>query len=145
MTNTFIAWNSIKCVRYVIPLVSLLLTLFAAVPNHSFAETIKCEDIAGKEKWDSEGHDDNEASEKKFYKALDEKTFCEVNEMIDHEEVEGDIEEDSKHDLEWLKGTTYYMSAAEEVQECIDDAYKDSPASNGKDNAADYEMLECGY
>ena len=76
---------------------------------------------------------------------LEEKTFCEVNEMIDHEEVEGEIKEDSKHDLDWLKETIYYQSVDEEVQECIDDAYEDSPDDDGDDNAADYEMLECGY
>jgi hypothetical protein len=124
--------------------VTFVVTLFVN-GNTIYADRIECEDIKGVEKWSSEGHDDNNPSEKKFYKALEEKTFCEVNEMIDHEEVEGEIKEDSKHDLDWLKETIYYQSVDEEVQECIDDAYEDSPDEDGDDNAADYEMLECGY
>lgn len=115
------------------------------VTNNNYAYSVKCEDIKGVEKWDPEGHDDNNPSEKKFLKVLEEKTFCEVNEMIDHEEIEGEIQEDTKHDLDWLKGTIYYQSVDEEAQECIDDAYEDSPDDNGKDNAADYELLECTY
>jgi hypothetical protein len=55
----------------------------------------------------------------------------------------------SRSDLDWLKvdwlqGTIYYQSV-DEVQGCIDYAYKNSPDSDGDNNIADYEMLECGY
>lgn len=88
--------------------VTFIVTLFMS-GNSLYADKVECEDIKGVEKWSSEGHDDNNPSERKFYKALEEKTFCEVNEMIDHEEVEGEIKEDSKHDLDWLKETIYYQ------------------------------------
>lgn len=124
--------------------VTLVVTLLTN-GNTVYADKVECEDIKGETDWGSESHDDNNPSEKKFFKVLEEKTFCEVNEMIDHEEVEGEIKEDTKHDLDWLKGTIYYQSVDEEVQECIDDAYKNSPDGDGDDNTADYEMLECGY
>ena len=115
--------------------------------NMLYADKIECEDIKGKHTWRDDGHGDNDASEKRFYKVLEEgeKTFCEVNEMIDHEKLEGEIKEDTKYDMDWLKETTYYQSVDEEAQENLRDAYYNSPSSDGKDNLADYEMVESGY
>ena len=125
----------------------LALLTIALIPAYSNSvSAVECEDIAGKEKWGSEDHDDNNPSEKKFYKALEEKTFCEVVEGVDHEELEGEIQEDTKYDMDWLEGTTAYMSIeGTETEECIRNAYFDSPDDNGKDNAADYELLDCTY
>lgn len=112
------------------------------------SEGVKCEDIKYEDdplKWDSEGHDDNNPSEKKFYSVLEEKTFCEANKMIDHMQIKGEIKEDTKHDMDWLENTMFYQSAAEDSQNCIRDAYFNSPDSSGDDNAADYELLECTY
>lgn len=123
----------------------LISSILLVSGNSNVTYAVECEDIKGEMDWGSEDHDDNNPSEKKFYKVLEEKTFCEVNKMIDHEEVEGEIKEDTKHDIDWLRNTIYYQSVDEEVQDCIDDAYFDSPDGDGDDNAADYEMLECGY
>lgn len=124
----------------------LCMALVTGFGNNVQAKEIECEDIAGKTDWEDDGHGDNEASEKKFFKGIEDgETFCEVNEKIDHEKYEGEIKEGTKHDLKWLKEQIYYQSVTEEVQECIDDAYHDSPDSDGDDNAADYELVECGY
>jgi hypothetical protein len=136
--------NKLLSLTLVVPLI-----LLGSISLFNPISAVECEDIKYEDdplKWGSEDHDDNNPSEKKFYQALEEKTFCDVVKGVDHEELEGDIEEDTKYDIEWLEGTTAYMSIeGTETEDCVRDAYFDSPASNGKDNAADYEMLECIY
>jgi len=112
---------------------------------NSNVHAAKCEDIKGTMKWNGEGHDDNNPSEKKFFKALDEKTFCEVNKDIDHMKIKGEIKEDTKHDFDWLKETMYYQSVDEEAQHKLWESYSESPDDDGDKNLADYEMVESAY
>lgn len=102
-----------------------------------------CEDIAGVEKWNSEGHGDNNPSEKEFIADMNEQTFCEFAEDIDHMEKEGAIREDTKHDWDWFEDTIVYQSAGEETQEKLKDLY-DLP-DDGKKNLEAYEFLEAIY
>lgn len=115
--------------------------LFMVPPNTVNAE--KCEDIAGVEKWDSEGHGDNNPSEKQFFNDMDENTFCEHAEGIDHMKYEGAIREDTKHDWDWFEDTMVFMSAGEETQEELKELY-DLP-DDGKKNLEAYEFLEAIY
>lgn len=135
--------------KYALMLGMLAVTgvLISIIGNNSigYAKEIECEDITGKHDWQDDGHDDNEASEKKFYKAVENEPFCKVNKMIDHEQIEGEIKEGTKYDMDWLKETIYYQSVDEEAQENLRDAYYNSPDSDGDNNLADYEMVEAGY
>jgi hypothetical protein len=133
-------------------LVALCTTLVLALMLHTnLAQTfaVKCEDIKyeGDDalKWTGEGHDDNNPSEGKFFKALEEKTFCEVNKDIDHMKIKGEIKEDTKHDWEYFKTTMYYQSTDEESQHKLWKAYSESPDSSGDKNLADYEMVKTIY
>jgi hypothetical protein len=122
---------------------AIAMTIPITITGNVYA--VDCEDIKGEMDWGSESHDDNNPSEKKFYAALEEDTFCEVLQDIDHMEIKGEIKEDSKHDMDWLEGTIFYQSVDEDSQDCMRDGYFNSPDSSGDDNLADYEMLECTY
>ena len=119
-----------------------IINLLYTIPNQQ-VNAEECEDIAGVEKWDSEGHGDNNPSEKKFFNDMDENTFCEHAEGIDHMKYEGAIREDTKHDWDWFEDTMVYMSAGEETQEELEELY-DLP-DDGKKNLEAYEFLEAIY
>lgn len=133
-----------KAVLGVLLFASTLL-LAGSILNVNSANAVDCEDIKGEMDWGSQSHDDNNPSEKKFYNALEENTFCEVVKDIDHMNIKGEIQEDSKHDWDWLVTTIFFESVDEKSQNCMEDGYFDSPDDSGKDNLADYEMLECTY
>lgn len=125
-------------------ILGILAMVFLTI-HGSTAFAVKCEDIKGVMKWNPEGHDDNNPSESKFFKAVEEKTFCEVNKDIDHMKIKGEIKEDSKHDWDWFKTTMMYQSVDEEAQHKMWEAYSESPDSSGDKNLADYEMVESAY
>ena len=116
--------------------------LLYMVPN-DFTYAEECEDIAGEIGWKSEGHGDNNPSEKEFFADMDEMTFCEFSKDIDHMKKEGAIREDTKHDWDWFEGTMVYMSASEETQEELKDLY--NLPDDGKKNLEAYEFLEAMY
>lgn len=99
-----------------------------------------CEDIKGEEKWDGEGHGDNNPSENKFDEMIfeDDATTCEVAEAIDHMEIEGEIKQ---HEWDEFEDTFVYMGTSEEVQECFEERF-DLP-DDGKKHLAGYEIKDC--
>jgi len=124
---------------------TLMLTLVLHTNLMQTSYAVKCEDIKGTLKWDPEGHDDNSPSESKFWKALEEKTFCEVNKDIDHMIIKGEIKEGTSHDWDWFKTTMMFQSVDEESQHKMWIAYSESPDDDGDKNLADYEMVEATY
>lgn len=121
-----------------------LILVTAGFSNSAYAE--KCKDIKYEDdplKWDSEGHGDNNPSEKKFFSTMDDVTFCEKAKAIDHMKEEGAIREDTKHDWGWFKQTTVYMSASEDTQKKLRDLYEDP--HKGKMNLEAYEFLVAIY
>lgn len=99
----------------------------------------KCEDITGVEKWSSEGHGDNNPSENKFEKMLEDDSvgICELAKAVDHMEVKGSV-----HDWSDFKETTVYMGTTEKVQDCLRDRYE-LPDDDGDEHLADYEIQKC--
>ena len=99
----------------------------------------KCEDIKGVEKWDEEGHGDNNPSSKEFKDMLkdDSVTICELAESIDHMEVKGSVDDWSD-----FKDSTVFMSTTEKVQDCLKDRYE-LPDDDGDEHLADYEIQKC--
>jgi hypothetical protein len=102
-----------------------------------FAEERECEDIKGEMDWTSEGHDDNEASEKHFDKMIEgSSTICEVAKAVDHEKADGEI-------TDWtdFKETFTYQGTSEEVQECLKERF-DLP-DDGRKALQGYEIQDC--
>lgn len=128
-------------IQYIVYLVASL--LFASSIPLVTVSAEKCEDIAGTEKWDPQGHDDNNPSESKFdrwvFHEEDFKTTCEVAKGIDHMEIKGEIKE---HEWDEFKDTGVYMATSEEVQDCFKDRF-DLPDDDGEKHLADYEIQKC--
>ena len=105
--------------------------------TNSYAE--KCEDITGTEKWSSEGHGDNNPSEKKFEKMLNDDSvgICELAKAVDHMEVKGSV-----HDWSEFKETTVFLGTTEKVQDCLKDRFE-LPDDDGDEHLADYEIQKC--
>ena len=105
--------------------------------NVTFAE--ECEDIKGEEKWDGEGHGDNNPSSNEFKEMLndDSVTICEFAEAIDHMEIKGSVS-----DWTDFEETTVFMSTTEKVQDCLKDRF-DLPDDDGDEHLADYEIQKC--
>ena len=114
-----------------------MVTSLSLMVTTTFGE--KCEDIKGVEKWDSEGHGDNEPSKKEFKEMLNDETvtICEMAESIDHMEVKGEVKDWSD-----FKETTVFMSTTEKVQDCLKDRYE-LPDDDGDEHLADYEIQKC--
>lgn len=111
--------------------------MFSVFGNSVSAE--KCEDITGTEKWSSEGHGDNNPSENKFEKMLNDDSvgICELAKAVDHMEVKGSVKDWSD-----FKETTVFMGTTEEVQDCLRDRYE-LPDDDGDEHLADYEIQKC--
>ncbi len=127
-----------KSLLFVLTLLTTIATTATTMTvNNVSAE--KCEDITGTEKWDPEGHGDNNPSEKKFKKMLNDDSvgICELAEAIDHMEVTGSVKDWSD-----FEETTVYMGTSEEVQECLEDRH-DLPDDDGDKHLADYEIQKC--
>lgn len=118
----------------------LLVVVSGLETSKQLVQAEKCEDITGTEKWDGEGHDDNNPSENKFDKMIfeDNETTCEVAEAIDHMEIKGEIKE---HEWDEFEETFTYQATSEEVQECMEDRF-DLP-DDGKKHLAGYEIKDC--
>ena len=142
MENQFIVMRINEKV-FIISLVTSLIFVIPVGLTSEKVSAVRCEDIAGVEKWNGNDHNDNNPSESEFKDHLDEMTFCEFTEDIDKMEKEGAIREDTKHDWEYFEDTMVYQSAGEETQECLKDKY-DLP-DDGKKNLEAYEFLDCTY
>lgn len=107
--------------------------------NNQVAFGEKCEDIKGVEKWDGEGHGDNNPSSSEFKEMLNDEsvTICEFAEAIDHMEIKGSVEDWSD-----FEGTTVFMSTTEKVQDCLKDRFN-LPDDDGDEHLADYEIQKC--
>lgn len=114
-------------------------SLFAVTGTSNIAYAERCEDIKGVEKWDGEGHGDNNPSSKEFKEMLndDSVTICELAEAIDHMEVKGSVKDWSD-----FEDTTVFQSTSEEVQDCLEDRH-DLPDDDGDKHLADYEIQKC--
>ena len=115
-----------------------LATLLIFVMPMGLANSEKCTDIKGTEKWDGTGHGDNSPSSKKFEKMLndDAVTICELAEDIDHMKVRGSVDDWSD-----FKETTVYMGSSDNVQDCLKDRF-DLP-DDGHKELQSYEIMDC--
>ncbi|WP_411753286.1 hypothetical protein [Serratia sp. (in: enterobacteria)] len=124
-------------IQYIVYLVASL--LFASSIPLVTVSAEKCEDITGVEKWGSESHGDNNPSEKKFEKMLNDESvgICKLAQAIDHMEVTGSVDDWSD-----FKETTVFMGTTEKVQDCLKDRYE-LPDDDGDEHLADYEIQKC--
>ena len=120
-------------------------TMSIAGTGITYAEKDECKGVG-------ENHDDNNPSEKRFFKILQEKTLCDVVDEIDGMKAEGSIEEDTKHDWDWFINTRVFQEKPEELSEegfenfkiCAHERYHEFPESNGDFHLAEYEIDNCG-
>lgn len=112
-------------------------TLLLIIPIVS-AEERECADLTTTEKWKSEGHDDNKASEKEFEKSVTHDSLCETGKKHDHEELKGEI-------TDWtdFKETENFRTATHEQKECLKEHF-DLP-DDGEKALQGYELEYCAW
>lgn len=131
--------------RQTICVLSLLALSLVLLPSYTFAADDECDGVG-------ENHDDNNPSEKYFFRILNEKTLCDVVDDIDAMKAEGSIEEDSKHDWDWFTQTRVFQEKPQELTEegfenfkiCAYERYHEFPKDNGDFHLAEYEIDNCG-
>ena len=119
----------------------LLAAIFAiAVLMHqSYGEKRECEDLVSSEKWGSQAHDDNKASNKEFKKSLYQDSLCEFGQKVDDEKIDGAVK-----DYTEFKTTHVYNTSTREQRECLNEGH-DSPDDDGDKNLAGYEIEYCAW
>ena len=128
---------------------TLFLTMLSIDPGaglkRAYAE--KCEDITGTEKWDGQGHDDNEKSTKKGERMVfgdkngeDQETPCNITKAIDHVSI--DFKITGKSEYKEFKETFAYMATSDDAQDCFDKRFK-LPNDEGKPELKAYEYKNC--
>lgn len=114
----------------------LAIPIFVAIAMMIFSVStisIKAEtDWKGKPKWGAESHDDNNPSEKEFWKVAEDKKLHSLAKCIDHMDCkENDI------DFDKFKETKAWSNSTEEQKFCIVES------EDLGNTLVDYEVLDC--
>lgn len=113
-------------------LILVIASLFFLISNLSLGTIVFADDWKGKPKWGGTSHEDNNPSEKKFWKIAEDKKLHSLAKAIDHM-----VAKENDIDMDKFRETTAWKNATEDEKFCIIES------EDLGNSLADYEVMKC--